>query len=156
MSDLDSISLDYLLVADSADVVNGKLYLLGGGWDSLKVPQLPGPPAVPFSVAVGIDVPWSLTNQKLRFSVDVLDADGGEVVQLVGGEFEVGRPPGLRAGTPQRFQSRSHTAAVRLAGAIRHPLLCRRCGTRSYGNRGLLGARRRVTRSEATRMGRAV
>jgi hypothetical protein len=104
VSDPDNISLDYLLVADSADVVNGKLYLLGGGWDNLKVPHLPGPPTVPFSVAVGIDVPWSLTNQKLRFSVDVLDADGGEVVELVGGEFEVGRPPGLRAGTPQRFQ----------------------------------------------------
>jgi hypothetical protein len=104
VSDPDTISLDYLLVADSADVVNGKLYMLGGAWDNLKVPQLPGPPAVPFAVAVGIDVPWSLTNRKLRFSVDVVDADGGEVAQLVGGELEVGRPPGLRAGTPQRFQ----------------------------------------------------
>ncbi len=104
MSDPDALSLDYLLVADSGDVVNGKLYLLGGGWDRLTVPQLPGTPTVPFTVAVGIDVPWSLTNQKHRFSLDVCDADGGEVAQLVGGEFEVGRPPGLRAGTPQRFQ----------------------------------------------------
>lgn len=104
MSDPDSISLDYLLVADAADAVNGKLYLLGGGWDRLKVPQLPGPPAIPFHVAVGINVPWNSTNRKLRFAIDVLDADGGEVLQLAGGEFEVGRPPGLRAGTPQRFQ----------------------------------------------------
>jgi len=104
MSDPDIISLDYLLVADAADVVNGKLYLLGGGWDRLKVPRLPGPPAVPFAVAVGIDVPWSMANRKLGFSVDVVNADAGEVVQLVGGAFEVGRPPGLRAGTPQRFQ----------------------------------------------------
>lgn len=104
MSDPDSITLDYLLVADGADAVGGKLYLLGGGWDRLKVPQLPGPPAVPFAVALGINVPWSLTNRKIGFSVDVLDADGGEVAQLAGGEFEVGRPPGLRAGTPQRFQ----------------------------------------------------
>jgi len=104
MSDPDSISLDYLLVADGADAVNGKLYLLGGGWDRLKVPQLPGPPAVPFAVATGINVPWSLTNRKLRFSIDVVDADGGDVAQLAGGEFEVGRPPGLRAGTQQRFQ----------------------------------------------------
>ena len=104
MSDPDIISLDYLLVADSADAVNGKLYFLGGGWDRLKVPQLPGPPAVPFAVAVGIDVPWNLTNHKLRFSIDVIDADGGEVAQLAGGELEVGRPPGLRPGTPQRFQ----------------------------------------------------
>lgn len=104
MSDPDIITLDFLLVADAADSVNGKLYLLGGGWDRLKVPQLPGTPAVPFAVALGINVPWSLTNRKISFSVDVLDADGGEVGQLAGGEFEVGRPPGLRAGTPQRFQ----------------------------------------------------
>jgi len=104
MSDPDSISLDYLLVADGADAVGGKLYLLGGGWDRLKVPQLPGLPAVPFAVALGINVPWSLTNRKIGFSVDVQDADGGEVAQLAGGEFEVGRPPGLRAGTSQRFQ----------------------------------------------------
>ena len=104
MSDPDSVSLDYLLVADGADAVGGKLYLLGGGWDRLKVPQLPGLPAVPFAVALGINVPWSLTNRKIGFSVDVQDADGGEVAQLAGGEFEVGRPPGLRAGTSQRFQ----------------------------------------------------
>src|SRR5450756_8364 len=75
MSDPDRISLDYLLVADGADAVGGKLYLLGGGWDRLMVPQLPGPPAVPFAVALGINVPWNLTNRKLGFSVDVLDAD---------------------------------------------------------------------------------
>lgn len=104
MSDPDRIALDYLIVADGAQVVGGKLYLLGGGWDRLTVPQLPGPPAVPFAVALGINVPWSLTNTKLGFSVDVTDSDGDEVAQLAAGQFEVGRPPGLRPGAPQRFQ----------------------------------------------------
>jgi hypothetical protein len=104
MSDPDKIGLDYLLVADGAQVVGGKLYLLGGGWDRLTVPELPGHPATPFSVAVGVNVPWSLTNRKMSFSIDVYDADGGHVGQLVGGEFEVGRPTGLRSATPQRFQ----------------------------------------------------
>jgi hypothetical protein len=40
MSDPDKIGLDYLLVADGAQVVGGKLYLLGGGWDRLTVPDL--------------------------------------------------------------------------------------------------------------------
>ena len=141
MSDPDNITLDYLLVADGADVVNGKLYLLGGGWDRLKVPQLPGPPAVPFAVAVGINVPWSLTNRKLGFSIDVLDADGGEVAQLAGGEFEVGRPPGLRAGTPQRFPDhRPGAAPVQRCGALCHPLFCGWRGAWSYGDRGVVGA----------------
>jgi len=104
MSDPDELRLDYLLVADAGEVVGGKLYLLGGGWDRLLVPQLPGPPAAPFAVAVGIGVPWGMTNKKLRLSIDVLDADGGQLSQLAGGEIEVGRPPGMRVGVSQRFQ----------------------------------------------------
>lgn len=45
MSEPDKVCLDYLLVADGAQVVGGKLYLLGDGWDRLVVPQLPGRPA---------------------------------------------------------------------------------------------------------------
>ncbi len=104
MRDPDELRLDYLLVSDAAEAVGGKLYLLGGGWDRLLVPHLPGPPAAPFAVAVGISVPWSMTNKKLRLSIDVLDADGGHVTHLAGGEFEVGRPVGMRAGVSQRFQ----------------------------------------------------
>ncbi|MEI6727006.1 MAG: hypothetical protein WCN81_12385 [Actinomycetes bacterium] len=112
MSEPDKVSLDYLLVADGAQVVGGKLYLLGGGWDRVVVPQLPGRPATPFSVAVGINVPWSLTNRKMTFSVDVLDADGGHIDTLAAGGFEVGRPTGLRAGASQRFQLAGPAAPV--------------------------------------------
>lgn len=104
MSDPDVVSVDYLLVADAAEAVNGKVYILGGGWDHLNLPEVPGRPATPFAVAVGVSVPWILTNRKLRFSVDVLDADGAEVAKLAGADLEIGRPPGLRAGAPQRFQ----------------------------------------------------
>jgi len=104
MSDPDEMDLNYLLVADGAQVVDGKLYVLGGGWDRLRVPQLPGPPAAPFSVAVGISVPYNLTNQRLQFSIEVADADGVEVCTVAKGEFEVGRPPGIRPGTSQGFQ----------------------------------------------------
>jgi hypothetical protein len=123
MSDPDKISLDYLLVADGAQVVGGKLYLLGGGWDRLAVPQLPGQPATPFAVAVGVNVPWSLTNRKMSFSIVVRDADGGHVGQLVGGEFEVGRPPGLRSGAQQRFQV-AGPAGPELPAAGRYVIEC--------------------------------
>ncbi len=123
MSDPDRIQLDYLLVADGAQAVGGKLYLLGGGWDRLLVPQLPGPPGAPFSVAVGINVPWNLTNRKLTLSVDVLDADAGSVARLAGGEFEVGRPPGLRQGTSQRFQM-VVPAQPQFAAAGRYVIQC--------------------------------
>jgi hypothetical protein len=123
MSDPDKISLDYLLVADGAQVVGGKLYLLGGGWDRLTVSKFPGQPATPFAVAVGVNVPWSLTNRKMSFSIDVRDADGGHVGQLVGGEFEVGRPPGLRSGAAQRFQV-AGPAGPELPAAGRYVIEC--------------------------------
>jgi hypothetical protein len=123
MSGPDGISLDYLVVADAAEVVGGKLYLLGGGWDRMLVPQVPGPPAVPFAVALGINVPWNLTNRKLGFSVDVQDADGGQVAQLAAGEFEVGRPLGLRPGTSQRFQI-AMPARPEFGGAGRYAIRC--------------------------------
>jgi len=123
MSDPDKISLDYLLVADGAQVVGGKLYLLGGGWDRLTVPELPGQPATPFAVAVGVNVPWSLTNRKMSFSIDVRDADGGHVGKLVGGELEVGRPPGLRSGAPRRFQI-AGPAGPQLPAAGRYVIEC--------------------------------
>ena len=33
--------IDYLLVADRAEVVNGKLYLMGGSWDRIQPQQFP-------------------------------------------------------------------------------------------------------------------
>lgn len=120
----DSIALDYILVADSAQVVGGKLFVLGGGWDRLFVPELPGSPALPFAVAVGIVVPWSMTNRKYAFSLELADLDGGVVADLVEGEFEVGRPPGLRAGAAQRFQI-AGPAAPEFPAEGRYVVQCR-------------------------------
>jgi hypothetical protein len=103
LDSLDSLRLDYIMVADAAEVVAGKLYVLGGGWDRLIVPAVPGRPAMPFYVAFGLSVPWNLTNRAFEFAVEMLDADGGLIDTLVAGQFEVGRPPGLRAGTSQRM-----------------------------------------------------
>ena len=113
MTEPDELALDYLLVADAADAVGGKLYLLGGGWDRLLVPQLPGPPGAPFAVAVGLSVPWGMTNKKLHFGIDVLDADGQQIAQLADlfrrAERTPGRPMTSLAGPDD--QSRRQAAA---------------------------------------------
>jgi hypothetical protein len=92
-----------LMLADSAQEVNGKLYILGGGW-SITSPE-PGP----FAIAGIIQVPWDQTNRKIAFKLSLVTADGhpvrvptptGDQPVEVAGEFEVGRPPGLKPGTP--------------------------------------------------------
>lgn len=88
-----------LLLGDYAAVADGKLTIVGAGW------SLMGPDPCPSAVALLLDVPWDQTNQPHHFSVDLNDGDGnaftdpnGNPVQF-GGEFEVGRPPGLPTGT---------------------------------------------------------
>jgi hypothetical protein len=93
--------VEWLLLADSAEVVNNKLYVLGGGWE-FYIRNDPAP--VRFAIAASLQVPWNATNQKHRFEVQVINDDSQEPVLGFGGEFEVGRPPGLPAGSSQRTQ----------------------------------------------------
>ena len=48
-----------LLLCDFAEAVNGKLYVMGGGWNILFAPGQP----VTMSVAAVLAVPWDRTNQ---------------------------------------------------------------------------------------------
>ena len=91
-----------MLLADSVQAVGGKLYILGGGW------SITGPPAQ-FGIAILIEIPWDQTNQKHPWKLELLDSDGaavlvqtpsGEQPLVFQGELEVGRPPGLKPGTP--------------------------------------------------------
>jgi hypothetical protein len=95
-----------MLLADYAVVSDGKLTIVGGGWSQT------GPEPAAFGIGLLIHVPWDPANTMHAFSVELVDSDGAEVVleddddeQTVafGGEFEVGRPPGLKPGTPLDF-----------------------------------------------------
>jgi hypothetical protein len=92
-----------MMLADSAQAVGGKLYILGGGWSSV------GPEPTPFALAIKVEVPWDQTNVKHSFRLSLMDNDGQEVLGespdglrpiAIDGGFEVGRPAGLKAGTP--------------------------------------------------------
>ena len=96
-----------LLLSDYAVVSDGKLTIVGGGWSQT------GPEPAPFGIGLLIQVPWDQSNTPHNFQVELLDADGEPVVLetdegeeqpvAFGGDFEVGRPPGLKPGTPLDF-----------------------------------------------------
>lgn len=69
-------TVDVALLADSVQAVRGKLFVLGGGWDTLWVARFP---ARHPSLAIGlrIRVPFSWGPESLRLSVELQDADGG-------------------------------------------------------------------------------
>ena len=89
------------MLADWADTVNGKLYVQGGGWT-----RVPASEPIRCALAIKVAVPWDQSNTQHKLRIRLEDADGhlvhvGEENQPVELEtiFEVGRPPGLPAGT---------------------------------------------------------
>ncbi len=88
-----------VLLCDSAQVADGKLFILGGGIVAI------GPRPQPLGVAIRILVPWDRANISHEWRLDLLDEDGQAVPHAdkpvtVGGRFEAGRPAGFKPGTP--------------------------------------------------------
>ncbi len=96
-----------MLLADYAQVADGKLTVVGGGWSRT------GPEAMPFGIALLVHVPWDQANRKHTMRLELVDTDGAPVlvetteegvetpvVFFDDLEFEVGRPAGVKPGTP--------------------------------------------------------
>lgn len=92
-----------MLLADNAQAVGGKLYILGGGW------SITGPAPTPSAIAIKFEVPWDEANRKHKIRLELLDADGKVIMVpgpvhpqplIIEAAIEVGRPPGIAPGTP--------------------------------------------------------
>jgi len=89
-----------LLLSDYAEAINGKLYIMGGGWTICR------PGLRNMSVAIRVFVPWVDANAKHKLTLILQDENGntvalGDTPKEVKneGSFEVGRPPGIPEGT---------------------------------------------------------
>ena len=83
--------VDYLLVADRAEVVNGKLYLMGGSWDRVQPPQFPH--RMMLGIALGVRIPFAHTDDQHTVAIELLHDD----TRMIGFEAKLatGRPPGM-------------------------------------------------------------
>ena len=106
-----------MLLCDYAEVIGGKLYIMGGGW------TVCGPGPRQMAVAVRVLVSWDETNTPHEMTLILQDENGG-VIELGDppekvvheGKFEVGRPPGVPVGTELDF-----TAVVGFVGLPLEP-----------------------------------
>jgi len=96
------VQVEWLILADYVEIIGGKLYLMGGGWDVLTV-NAAFPLARPVGLAAAFSVAWDETNQLHRVEIE-FQTDDGQSVGNVRAQFEVGRPAGVKAGQDQRFQ----------------------------------------------------
>lgn len=91
-----------MLLCDAAQAVEGKLYVLGGGWSQMAYnPDEP----TDMALAIKLSVPWDQANRPVNVRAALYDEDGrpmafGDSPVELGGQLEVGRPPGMKQGTP--------------------------------------------------------
>jgi len=95
------MKLDYLLLADKAEAINGKLYVLGGAIGAVGLIQIPGP--AQFDVAVGLLVDYAETSDTHRLTLAMETADNEKVLGPVEIPFATGCPPGLPPGDSMPF-----------------------------------------------------
>ena len=92
-----------VLLADAAQAVQGKLYILGGGWTD--TPLNADGHTLPHALAVLVHVPWDQADRSHRLvakllddasrGVQVADLDRVEIVM----DFEVSHPPDATPGS---------------------------------------------------------
>ncbi len=104
------MEIGFLLLNDHSEAVNGKLYAVGGGWNTLRLPEFPHEWG--FHIALGLDVSWDETNVRHELTVNIHDPDGVELGEGFSAEFETGRPPGMPPGQEQRLVMSIGTAAT--------------------------------------------
>ena len=98
---MEQSKVEWLILADEAEVVNGKLYMIGGGWNRLTAQSLPWPQHM--AIALAIQVPWMDTNRQTQVEIDLQDGAGTSLAK-VDGQFVVGRPAQSVPGQPLRTQ----------------------------------------------------
>ncbi|MCL5947417.1 MAG: hypothetical protein M1298_05320 [Chloroflexi bacterium] len=94
--------IDFVMIADRAEVVNNKLYMLGGAWDTFLA-AAKFPISLSFSIVVAILTPWHETNNQQTFTIRCEDSDGHLLIPALQAQFVVGRPPWAKKG--QQFRS---------------------------------------------------
>jgi hypothetical protein len=88
-----------MILADSAQAVDGKLYILGGGW------SMTHSPTPPMAVAIMAEVPWSmLGGESIEWQLELVDEDGrpapsADEKLLINGEASATRPTNVPVGS---------------------------------------------------------
>lgn len=114
--------IDCFLIADSAQIADGKLFILGGGWERLTVQSLPVTRSM--DLATRVIVPWTETNQPLTFELQLVTEDGeGLLNSPATPSVTVGRPAHLREGSDQSVPLVLKVNGVSLKAAGRYAFI---------------------------------
>ena len=84
------MKIEYALLADAAQAVGGKVFVLGGGWNLFRAASYPAP--VQFAIAIGLGFASSEIGMKYVLNVAIADESGVPIVPEMKGQVETGQP----------------------------------------------------------------
>lgn len=100
-------TIEFAFLADAVQAVAGKLYVIGGGWDTLYVRDFPARHPT-MGIGVRCRVPWSDIDE-FTLSVDLVDEDGTSLfkgrtlTQKIKVRRAIGMPAGSDVGIVRAF-----------------------------------------------------
>jgi hypothetical protein len=94
------VRIEFLILADAAQVAGGKLFILGGGWSVYRSPAYPA--QIQLALGLSILIDWQEAGIRYPVSITIADEAGVPVIPELRGEVEVGKSPEVPPGTTQR------------------------------------------------------
>ena len=94
----ERVDIEYLLLADAVQVIDGKIHVTGGGFDTTLVPAVPQ--TTQLAIACGVLVPWGEAGKEHTLTVSVATADGRALAPPHRQTFRTGRAAALLHGAP--------------------------------------------------------
>ncbi len=109
------MKIEYALLADAAQAVAGKSFVLGGGWNLFRAPNYPAP--VRFAIAVGLGFTSTEVGIKYPLNVVIADEAGVPIIPEMKGQVETGQlAPDFPKGASVKIP-----VAVNINVALPHP-----------------------------------
>jgi hypothetical protein len=84
------MKIEFALLADAAQAVGGKVFVLGGGWNLFRAASYPAP--VQLAIAIGLGFTSDEVGIKYPLNVVIADEAGVPVVPEMKGQVETGQP----------------------------------------------------------------
>jgi Family of unknown function (DUF6941) len=93
------MKIDYAVLADAAQAVGGKIFILGGGWNVFRAANYPAP--VQLAIAAGVGFASSEIGVRYSLKIRIADETGIPVVPELNGQIDTGQlAPDLPQGLP--------------------------------------------------------
>jgi hypothetical protein len=83
------MKIETMLLCDSVQVANGKLFILGGGWNMYRSPNFPA--VIPIGIALDFSLTRTEIGSKFPLTINIVDEVGVSIIPPMNGQIEAGQ-----------------------------------------------------------------